>query len=102
MSERGRVTQMAGRNPSIRLSPLPTGTGSTLQPFLQITGSHRINVDSDILGEKAREGLQTSAFQIAVSVFRGSNHLGKAGDEAQRRLRMSVNERCHVVELDLS
>jgi len=40
MSERRRVTQLAGRNPSIRLSPLPTGTGSTLQPFPQIRDGH--------------------------------------------------------------
>src|SRR6266705_814205 len=102
MSEWRRVTQLVGRNPSIRLSPLPTGTGSTLQSILQIRGSHRINVDSDILREKTREGLQTSAFQIAVSVLRRSNHQGKTGDEAQWRLRMPVHERCHVVELDLA
>src|SRR5258708_4898414 len=56
MSERRRVTELAGRNPSIGLTPLPTGTGSTLQPFPQIRGGHRINVDADILGEKTREG----------------------------------------------
>src|SRR6266567_5012957 len=33
MSERRRVTELAGGNPSIRLTPLPTGTGITLQPF---------------------------------------------------------------------
>ena len=67
MSERRRVTQLAGRNPSIRLSPLPTGTGSTLQPFPQIPSGHRINVDADILGEQTREGLQTSAFPITFA-----------------------------------
>src|SRR6476620_10607747 len=57
------------RNPSIRLTPLPTGTGITLQPFPQIRSGHRINVDADILGKKTRERLQASAFEIAVSVF---------------------------------
>src|SRR5207245_563422 len=102
MSERRRVTELAGRNPSIGLSPLPTGAGSTLQPFPQIRSRHRINVDADILGEETREGLQTSAFEIAVSVFRRSNHQGKTGDEAHRRLGMPVYESCHVVELDLA
>src|SRR5213594_2477357 len=96
MSERRRVTELAGRNPSIRLSPLPTGAGSTVQPFPQIRSRHRISVDADILGEKTREGLQTSTFEIAVSVFRRPNHQGKTGDEAHRRLRMAVYESCHV------
>src|SRR5437660_5491866 len=102
MSERRRVTQLAGRKPTIRLSPLPTGTGSTLQPFPQIRDGHRINVDADILGEQTREGLQASAFQILVSVFRRSNHQGKAHNETHRRLRMPVYESRHVVELGLA
>src|ERR1700720_1114591 len=102
MSERRRVTELAGRNPSVRLSPLPTGTGSTLQPFPQIRSRHRINVDADILGEETCEGLQTSAFEIAVSVFRRSNHQGKTHDETHRRLGMPVYESGHVVELDLA
>src|SRR5882762_247490 len=102
MPERRRVTQLAGRNPSICLSPLPTGTGSTLQPFPQVLGGHRINGDADILGEKTRKGLQTSAFEIVVNVFRRSNHQGKTCDEAHRSLGMAVYKSCHVVELDLA
>src|SRR6266849_3980073 len=102
MSERRRVTQLARGNPSICLTPLPTGTGITLQPFPQIRSGHRINVDADILGEKTREGFQTSAFEIAVSVFRRSNHQGKTGDETYRRLGMPGYESCHVVQLDLA
>src|ERR1700687_4096588 len=98
MSERRRVTQLACRNPSIRLTPLPTGNGNTLQPFPQIRGGHRINVDADVLGEKTREGLQTSAFEIAINVFKRPNHQGKTCDEAHRRVRMAVYESCHVVE----
>jgi hypothetical protein len=56
MSEGRRATQLAGRNPSIRLTPLPTGSGNTLQPFSRIRGSHRIHVDADILGEETGEG----------------------------------------------
>src|SRR6266851_6221261 len=99
MSERGCATQLACRNPSIRLTPLPTGSGSTLQPFPQIRGRHRINVDADILSEETREGLQASAFEIAVNVFERSNHQGKTCDEAHRRVSMPVYESCHVVEL---
>src|SRR5580704_18807778 len=102
MSERRRTTQLAGRDPSIRLSPLPGGNGNTLQPFPQIRGGHRINVDADILSEETREGLQTSAFEIAVCVFRRSNHQGNACDEAHRRVRMAVHESRHVVELGLT
>src|SRR5258707_2369179 len=102
MSERWRVTQLARGNPSIRLTPLPTSTGITLQPFPQIRSGHRINVDADILGEKTCECFQTSTFEIAVSVFRRSNHQGKSGDEAHRRLGMPVYESGHVVELDLA
>ena len=99
MSERWRATQLACRNPSIRLTPLPTGNGSTLQPFPQIRGGHRINVDANILGEETCESLQKSAFEIAVNVFKRSNHQGKTCDEAHRRLRMAVYESGHVVEL---
>src|SRR5579872_1296751 len=102
MSERRRTTQLAGRNPSIRLSPLPTGDGNTRQPFPQIRDGHRINVDADILGEEARQCLQTSAFEIAVNVFESSNHQGKTCDEAHRRVRMPVYETGHVVELGLT
>jgi hypothetical protein len=102
MSEGRRATQLAGRNPSIRLTPLPTGNGNTLEPFPQIRSGHRINVDADILGEKTRKGLQTSAFEIVVNVFRCSNHQGKTCDEAHGRARMAVYESCHVVELGLT
>src|SRR5712671_1164085 len=102
MPERRGMMELAGRNPSIRLTPLPTGTGSILQPFPQIRGGHRINVDADILGEKTCECFQTSAFEIAGSVFRRPNHQGKTGDEAHGGLRMAVYESCHVVELDLA
>jgi hypothetical protein len=99
MSERWRATQLAGRNPSIRLTPFPTGNGNTLQPFLQIRGDHGINVDADILGEETREGLQTSAFEIAINVFKRPNHQGKTCNEANRRIRVAVYESGHVVEL---
>src|SRR5580704_3596972 len=99
MSERWRATQLACRNPSIRLTPLPTVSGSTLQPLLQIRGSHWINVDANILGEETRESLQKSAFEIAVNVFKRSNHQGKTGGEAHRCLRMAVYESRHMVEL---
>src|SRR6266403_915050 len=102
MSERPRATQLAGRNPSIRLTPVPTGNGNTRQPFPQIRGSHWINVDADILGEETRECLQAAAFKIAVSIFRRPNHQGKTRDEAHRRVRMAVYESCHVVELGLT
>src|SRR4051812_42118104 len=99
MSERWRTTQLACRNPSIRLTPFPTVSGSTFQPFPQIHSGHRINVDANILGEEACESFQKSAFQIAVNVLKRSNHQGKACDEAHRRLRMAVYESGHVVEL---
>ena len=102
MSEGRLATQLAGRNPSIRLTPLPPGNGNTLEPFPQIRSGHRINVDADILGEKTRKGLQTSAFEIVVNVFRCSNHQGKTCDEAHGRARMAVYESCHVVELGLT
>ncbi len=102
MSERRRTTQLAGRNPSIRLSPLPVGNGNTLQPFPQIRGGHRINVDADILGEETRQGLQTSTFKIAVRVFRRSDHQRKTDDETYGRLRMAVYQSCHVEELGLA
>src|SRR6266850_4362404 len=98
MSERRRVTQLAYRNPSICLTPLPTGSGNTLQPFPQIRGGHRIDVDADILGEETREGLQTSTFKVAVRVFRRSDHQRKTDDKTYGRLRMAVYQSCHVEE----
>src|SRR6202035_3747526 len=41
MSERWRATQLACRNPAVRLTPLPTVNGSTLQPFSQIRDGFR-------------------------------------------------------------
>src|SRR6266550_6139118 len=102
MSEGRRAPQLTGRNPSVRLSPLPTGNGNTLQPFPQICGGHRINVDADILGEETRQGLQTSTFEIAVRVFRRSDHQGKTDDETYGRLRMAVYQGCHVEEFGLA
>src|ERR1700733_7615762 len=99
MSERWRAAQLACRNPPIRLTPLPTVGGSTLQPFLQVRDGHRINVNANVLGEETCEGLQKSAFEIVVNVFKYSNHQGKTCDEAHRRLRMAVLEGCHLVEL---
>src|SRR5580704_8936555 len=99
MSERWRTTQLARRNPSIGLTPLPTVNRSTLQPFPQIRSGHRINVDANILSEETCESLQKFAFEIAVNVFKRSNHQGKTSGEAYRRLRMAVYQSCHVVEL---
>src|ERR1700680_310500 len=99
MSERWGAAQLACRNPSIRLTPLPTVSGSTLQPFSQIRDGHRINVDANILGEETCESLQKSAFEIAVNLFKRSNQQGKTCDEAYWRLRMAVYESCHVVQL---
>src|SRR5260370_42642896 len=102
MSERRRAWKLAGGNPSIRLTPLPAGNGNTRQPFPQIRGGHRINVDADILSEETREGLQTSSFEIAINVFKRSNHKRKTCDESHRRVRMAVYESWHVVELGLT
>src|ERR1700751_3165166 len=102
MSERRRATQLACGNPSVCLTPLPTGSGSSLQPIPQIRGGHGINVDANILGEKTRQGLQTSTFEIAVRVFKRSDHQGKTDDETYGRLRMAVYQSCHVEELGLA
>src|SRR5258705_10332507 len=99
MSERRRATQLAGRTPATQLPPLPTRSGCTVQPFPQVRRGHRINVDADILGEETREGLQTSAFEMAIDVFKRSNHKGKTCDKPHRRLRMAIYESGHVVEL---
>ncbi len=64
VSERRRATELGGGNPSVRFTPFPTGGGSSVQPFAQIRGGHGISVDADVLGEEAREGLQTVAFEI--------------------------------------
>jgi hypothetical protein len=98
MSERRRATQLAGRNPSIHLTPLPTRGGCTIQPFPQVRRGHGINVYANILSEETREGLQTSAFEIAINVFKRPNHKGKACDEPDRRIRMAIYESSHVVE----
>jgi hypothetical protein len=66
VSERRRATELDGRNPSGRFTPFPIGGGSSVEPFAQIRGGPRISVDADVLGEEAREGLQTVAFEIAV------------------------------------
>src|SRR5580704_10900025 len=99
MSEGWRATQLGCRNPSIRLAPLPTGSGSTLQPFPQIRDAHRVDVDAHVFDEETGESLQKSAFEIAVNVFKRSNHQGKTCDEAYWRLGMAVYESCHAVEL---
>ena len=94
--------ELAGGNPSIRLTPFPTVNGSTLQRFLQIGDCHWIKVNPNIFGEETSEGLQKSALEIGVDVFKRSNHQGKTCDEAHRRLCMAVYESSHVVELGLA
>src|SRR6516162_2713620 len=101
MSQRWLTTQLACGNPSVRLSPLPTSSGTTLQPFPQICGGHRINIDADILGEETPESLQSSALKIAINVFKRSNHERETYGEAHRRPGMAVYQGCHVVELTL-
>src|SRR5882757_3609209 len=102
MSEGWRAMQLVCRNPSIRLTPLPTVNRNTLQPFLQIRDGHRINVDANILGEETCKSLQKPAFEIAVNVFKRSNHQGKTCGEANGGLRMTVYEIGHMVELGLT
>src|SRR5580698_2983697 len=99
MSERWRATQLACRNPSIGLTPLPTINGSALQPLPQVRDGHRINVDANILGKETSKGLQKFAFEIGVDVFKRSNHHGKTADEADWLLCVAVDESSHRVEL---
>src|ERR1700731_3244522 len=99
MSEWWSTTQLACRNPSICLTPLPTLRGNPLQPFPQIHDGHWINLDADILGEETRQSLQKPPFEIAVNVLKCSNHQGNTCDETYRSLRMAVYESRHVVEL---
>ena len=61
-----------------------------------------MSVNTDVLGEEAPEGLETTAFEIAVKVFKRSNDQGKTHDEAHRRLGIAVYQRGHVVELALA
>src|SRR6266436_8945283 len=61
VAERRRKTQLFGGDPTVCVAPFPAGSGSTLQPFLQIRGGHRISVYAHVLGEEAPEGLQTAA-----------------------------------------
>src|SRR5262249_36678780 len=91
MSKRRRATQLACGNPTIGLTPLPTGSGTALQPFLQITGGHWINIDADILSKETREGLQTSAFKIVVNIFKRSNCQRETHGEAHRRPCVAVH-----------
>ena len=102
MPERRRVTQLAGGNPSIRLAPFPAGSGSTLQPFLQIRDGHRISVYAHVLGEEAPEGLQTAAFEIAVNFVKPSNNQGKTRGEAQGCFCVAIHKSGHMVELSLA
>src|SRR5580700_3433076 len=94
--------ELGGRNPSVSFTPFPTGGGSSVEPFAEIRGGHGISVDADVLGEEAREGLQTVAFEIAVRVFKRANDQGKADDEAHRRRCIAVDEGGHMVELALA
>src|SRR5580658_8521909 len=102
MSERRRAMELVGRNQSGRFTPFPTGGRSSIEPFVQIRGGHGISVDADVLGEEAREGPQTVAFETPIRVFKRANDQGKADDEAHRRCRIAVDERRHMIELALA
>src|SRR4029077_17822407 len=102
VSQRRCATELGGGNPSIDLTPFPTGRGSNAEPFPQIRGGHRISVNTDVLREETTEGLQTAAFEIAVKIFKCSNEQGKTYDESHRRFGMAVDESGHVVELALA
>ncbi len=79
--ERPRATKLSSRNPSVLFTPSPTGSGSTVERFAQIRSGHGISVDADVLGEQARKGPQTVAFEIAVRVFKRANDQGKTDHE---------------------
>jgi hypothetical protein len=67
MSERRRVTQLAGRNPSfVSVHSQPVLEALFSHSRRSVTG-HRINVDADMLGKQTREGLQASAFPITFA-----------------------------------
>ena len=102
VSERRRVTELRGRNRSGRFSPFPTGDGSGVERFAQIRGGHRISVNADVLGEEAREGPQTVAFETPVRVFKRANDQGKPDDETHRRCCVAVDESGHMIELALA
>jgi hypothetical protein len=75
--ERRRAAELGGRNPSGRFAPFPTGGGSSVKPCAQVRSGHGIGVDGGVLGEDAREGLLTVAFEIAVRVFKRANDQGR-------------------------
>src|SRR5450755_2076407 len=102
VSERWRATQLGGRYPSGRFAPFPTRGGSSAEPFAQILGGHGISVDADVLGEEARKGPQTVAFETPIRVFKRANDQGKADDEAHRRCGIAVDEGGHMIELALA
>src|ERR1700722_3730120 len=103
VAERRGVTQLGGGNHSICLTPFPAGSRrNTLQSFPQIRGGHRIRVDAHVLREQTSKRFQRSAFEIAVNVVERSNDQGETCDEAHRRLRITVYESLHLVELALA
>src|SRR5580704_18770968 len=99
MSERRRATQLGAGNPSIGLTPFPTGRGGSAEPFPQIRGGHRISVNADILCEKTAEGLETATFEIAVKVFKRSNQKRETYNKSHGRLGIAIDEGRHVVQL---
>ena len=86
VSERRRATKLGDRNPSGRFTLFPSGGGSGAEPFAQIRGGHGISVDADVLGEEAREGPQTVAFETPVRVFKRANDQGGRRRSAQAPL----------------
>src|SRR5271169_6570976 len=102
MSERRRVTQLGGRNHSVRLTPFPTASRKVLQSCPELRRAHWISVDAHVLCEETRKGFQKSSFEVAVNVGKCSNRQGKSCDEAHRRLRIAVYQSCHIVQLGLS
>ena len=102
MSERRRATQLACGNPPIRLTPLPTGSGSTLQPFPQIRGGHRINVDADILSEESARGSPDVCLRDCCKRLQTLESPGKDLRRRAQARAYSGHESCHVVEFALT
>src|SRR5580704_1949455 len=101
MSQRRRAPELGGGNPSIDLTPFPTGRGSSAEPFPEIRDGHRISVNTDVLREKTTEGLQTAAFEIPVKVFKRAYEQRKTYNESHRLLGVAIDQRGHVVQLAL-
>src|ERR1700756_711149 len=90
--------KLAGRNPSVRICPVPSDRGDILNRLLQVRGAHRIRVDANVLRQEARQSFEKTAPQLNVAILPYANQKRKAHHKADILFGVTVDKIGHEIK----